>query len=104
MYYIVAFLFCLHGLGIISYTMLYNVLDFPAGSLPVTKVTTEDTNKLVEYPMKDLWHKNVKQVRENSKNANEQDSSIFHIEVNMLWFCKRKPNMPYLICLIFMKN
>ena len=32
-----------------SYLMVYNVLDFPAGVLPVTKVTTDDATQLEHY-------------------------------------------------------
>ena len=32
------------------YTCAYNVLDFNAGSLTVTKVTEEDVKKMAEYP------------------------------------------------------
>ena len=34
-----------------SYTLLYNLLNFPAGSLPVTKVTKDDEASLQNYTM-----------------------------------------------------
>uniref|UniRef100_A0A4X2LPB7 Fatty-acid amide hydrolase 1 n=1 Tax=Vombatus ursinus TaxID=29139 RepID=A0A4X2LPB7_VOMUR len=35
--------------GAVSYTMLYNCLDFPAGVVPVSTVTQEDEKKLQKY-------------------------------------------------------
>ena len=42
------------------YTLIYNVLDFPAGSIPVTKVTADDVTKMANYPTPDLGHKIIK--------------------------------------------
>ncbi|NXW55482.1 FAAH1 hydrolase, partial [Eurystomus gularis] len=41
----------------VSYTMLYNVLDFPAGVVPVTMVTSEDEEELKSYKgyFRDWW-------------------------------------------------
>ncbi|KAG8545752.1 hypothetical protein GDO81_020379 [Engystomops pustulosus] len=46
----------------VSYTILYNLVDFPAGVLPVTTVTPEDEESLKTYEghYKDLWDKLLK--------------------------------------------
>lgn len=44
-------------------TALYNILDYPAGSIPVTKATADDVAKMEDYPTPDPWHKAVKRVR-----------------------------------------
>ncbi|CAH1776226.1 unnamed protein product [Owenia fusiformis] len=44
----------------VSYTTIFNVLNFPAGSLPVTKVNAADTANMKDYPTIDLAHKTVK--------------------------------------------
>ncbi|XP_006899039.1 PREDICTED: fatty-acid amide hydrolase 1-like [Elephantulus edwardii] len=43
--------------GAVSYTLLYNCLDFPAGVLPVTSVTTEDEAQMEHYKgyFGDIW-------------------------------------------------
>ncbi|XP_067582115.1 fatty-acid amide hydrolase 1 [Pseudorca crassidens] len=45
--------------GAISYTVLYNCLDFPAGVVPVTTVTAEDEAQLEHYKgyFGDIWDK-----------------------------------------------
>ncbi|XP_032491794.1 fatty-acid amide hydrolase 1 isoform X3 [Phocoena sinus] len=45
--------------GAISYTLLYNCLDFPAGVVPVTTVTAEDEAQLEHYKgcFGDIWDK-----------------------------------------------
>ena len=45
-----------------SYTFLYNVTDFPTGSMCVTKVNQEDQDAMKDYPAHDLWHKAAKKV------------------------------------------
>ncbi|XP_018430684.1 PREDICTED: fatty-acid amide hydrolase 1-like [Nanorana parkeri] len=47
----------------ISYTVLYNLLDFPVGVLPVTAVTREDEEALRSYEghHRDLWDKLLKE-------------------------------------------
>uniref|UniRef100_A0AC34FAN0 Amidase domain-containing protein n=1 Tax=Panagrolaimus sp. ES5 TaxID=591445 RepID=A0AC34FAN0_9BILA len=51
----------------VSYTGLYNMLDYAAGVVPITKVTKEDVKKTEEsYPETDLWYKIVK---DNNKNS-----------------------------------
>ncbi|XP_074122141.1 fatty-acid amide hydrolase 1-like [Sminthopsis crassicaudata] len=52
--------------GAVSYTMLYNCLDFPAGAVPVSKVTPEDEKELPKFKgyLGDMWdvqlHKGLK--------------------------------------------
>lgn len=48
-------------LGGVTYTVMYNLLNYPAGSLPVTTVTSEDTEKLKDYPSKRVYEKFIKQ-------------------------------------------
>ena len=45
--------------GAVSYTLLYNCLDFPAGVVPVTTVTAEDEAQLQLYKgyFGDIWDK-----------------------------------------------
>ncbi|XP_069088850.1 vitamin D3 hydroxylase-associated protein-like isoform X1 [Pleurodeles waltl] len=49
------------------FTMLYNVLNFPAGVLPVTTVTSEDEEELKHYKgyFDDLWDKELIKGMEN---------------------------------------
>ena len=42
--------------------MLYNVLNFPAGVVRMTKVTQEDDQLMKDYPDYDLRHRLVKKV------------------------------------------
>lgn len=58
------FLFSVHP-DVLSYTMLYNLLNFPAGVVPVSKVTAEDEEELRHYKgiYQDYWDKVFKQVR-----------------------------------------
>ncbi|UMM29832.1 hypothetical protein L5515_011995 [Caenorhabditis briggsae] len=45
----------------VSYTCLYNLLDFGAGVVPVTTVSKSDEEKLInEYPETDKWYQTVK--------------------------------------------
>ncbi|KAJ1169841.1 hypothetical protein NDU88_001729 [Pleurodeles waltl] len=52
----------------VSYTILYNLLDFPAGVVPVTAVTTEDEKDLKHYKgyYKDPWDKLFREAVEGS--------------------------------------
>ncbi|KAJ7398123.1 Fatty-acid amide hydrolase 1 [Pitangus sulphuratus] len=45
----------------VSYTMLYNALDFPAGVVPVTTVTDEDEDELKDYKgyYRDWWDRTL---------------------------------------------
>ncbi|NXK84086.1 FAAH1 hydrolase, partial [Amazona guildingii] len=45
----------------VSYTMLYNALDFPAGVVPVTTVTDEDEEELKGYQgyFRDFWDRTM---------------------------------------------
>lgn len=51
--------------GAVSYTLLYNCLDFPAGVVPVTTVTPEDEAQMDHYKgyFGDIWDKVLKKVR-----------------------------------------
>lgn len=40
---------CIAGVGGVSYTALYNLLNFPVGVIPITKVTAEDEDQLRHY-------------------------------------------------------
>lgn len=45
------------------YLGIYNLLNFPAGVVPVTRVTAEDVRKDMQtFPAKDMWHKAMKKV------------------------------------------
>lgn len=48
----------------VSYTMLYNALDFPAGVVPVTMVTDEDEEELKSYQgyFQDWWDRTLAKV------------------------------------------
>lgn len=46
--------------GGVTYTSLYNVLNYPAGSVPVTKVTAIDETKMKDYPTKRAYEKFIK--------------------------------------------
>lgn len=50
--------------GAVSYTLLYNCLDFPAGVVPVTMVTAEDEAQLQFYKgyFGDIWDKTLQKV------------------------------------------
>uniref|UniRef100_A0AAA9SDQ5 Fatty-acid amide hydrolase 1 n=1 Tax=Bos taurus TaxID=9913 RepID=A0AAA9SDQ5_BOVIN len=50
--------------GAVSYTLLYNCLDFPAGVVPVTMVTAEDEAQLQLYKgyFGDIWDKTLQKV------------------------------------------
>ena len=41
------------------YTAMWNVLDAPAGVVPVTKVTEEDEAALKSYPLRDKWDREI---------------------------------------------
>lgn len=45
-----------------TYTVFYNVINYPAGSVPVTKVTAEDEAKMADYPAKTRFQKEMKKV------------------------------------------
>ncbi|KAH0504303.1 Fatty-acid amide hydrolase 1 [Microtus ochrogaster] len=54
--------------GAISYTMLYNCLDFPAGVVPVTTVTAEDDAQMEHYRgyFGDIWDSTLKKAMKKS--------------------------------------
>ena len=45
--------------GAVSYTMIYNLINFPAGTVPVSTVTAEDEQELKRYKghFGDPWDK-----------------------------------------------
>lgn len=47
-----------------SYCGIYNLLDFAAGTVRVTSVTTEDERNLEEYPVVDPWYQMAKEATE----------------------------------------
>jgi len=51
--------------GLMSYTILYNLLNCPAGVVPVTTVTQDDVDGFRDYKghYGDSWDANVKEVR-----------------------------------------
>ncbi|VDM80065.1 unnamed protein product [Strongylus vulgaris] len=44
-----------------SYTAMFNLLDFGAGVVNVTKVNEEDEEKLRDYPETDIWYRKAKE-------------------------------------------
>ena len=46
-----------------GYSMLYNVLNYPGGSMPVTKVTQQDVADMAAYPNTTYNDKKVREVR-----------------------------------------
>ncbi|XP_045905019.1 fatty-acid amide hydrolase 1 isoform X1 [Micropterus dolomieu] len=57
------FLYCGNATHALTYTMLYNLLNFPAGVVPVSKVTAEDEEELKHYKgiYQDYWDMVFKQ-------------------------------------------
>ncbi|KAK9519034.1 hypothetical protein VZT92_021789 [Zoarces viviparus] len=57
------FLYCCKLAGVLSYTVLYNLLTFPAGVVPVSTVTAEDEEELRHYKgfYQDHWDELFKQ-------------------------------------------
>lgn len=45
----------------VSYTGLFNLLDYAAGAVRVTRVSEEDDRNLENYPLHDPWDKIVKE-------------------------------------------
>lgn len=60
-------MFCC-GPGALSYTAVYNVLNFPVGVVPVTEVTAEDEDQLKCYTgnFGDIWDKTFVKVNMTS--------------------------------------
>ena len=48
--------------GAVSYTAMFNVLNFTAGCLPVTSVTDKDLANMKDYETPDPWHSVAKKV------------------------------------------
>uniref|UniRef100_H2Z8W1 Amidase domain-containing protein n=1 Tax=Ciona savignyi TaxID=51511 RepID=H2Z8W1_CIOSA len=57
-----------HATSLASYTGLYNLLNFPAGVVPVTKVTQKDIDALNHFTghYGDAWDKHNKEVTKGS--------------------------------------
>ncbi|XP_063422716.1 vitamin D3 hydroxylase-associated protein-like isoform X2 [Mytilus trossulus] len=53
--------------GGVTYTNLYNLLDYTAGTLKVTNVTQADLDNFQHYPSKTWLEKNIKKFSEGSK-------------------------------------
>uniref|UniRef100_A0A915PIN3 fatty acid amide hydrolase n=1 Tax=Setaria digitata TaxID=48799 RepID=A0A915PIN3_9BILA len=49
-----------------SYTAIFNLLDFAAGTVNVTKVNEEDEKELHTYPESDPWYQTAKQATKGS--------------------------------------
>ncbi|OWF40686.1 Fatty-acid amide hydrolase 1 [Mizuhopecten yessoensis] len=47
-------------MGGVTYTVLFNLLNYPTGSMPVTKVTCEDEANMADYPSKTAYEKAMK--------------------------------------------
>ncbi|XP_061185996.1 vitamin D3 hydroxylase-associated protein-like [Saccostrea echinata] len=45
-----------------SYSSMYNLLNYPAGVVPVTKVTEQDVKDMANYPQKTMFEKNIKKM------------------------------------------
>lgn len=75
---------CLHPLlrlsDAISSTMLYNVLNFPAGVVPVSTVTEADEEELKLYKgcCDDPWDRTLKQVRGGAETAGGSSGNSFN--------------------------
>jgi len=55
--------------GGVTYTTLYNLLNYPSGCVPVTRVTAIDENNMRDYPESNLTLKMVKKVGSLGTNA-----------------------------------
>jgi len=51
----------------VSYTMMYNVLNFPAGVVRMTKQTKQDIEALKDFEIKDKFHAKVKEFTEEGE-------------------------------------
>lgn len=51
----------MHLFATTSYCGIFNLLDFAAGTVCVSKVTEEDERMLADYPEDDLWYKMAKE-------------------------------------------
>ena len=54
--------------------MLYNVLDFPAGTLPVGRVTSDDEAQALKYPSSNPFSAAVRNVRYSPVSATNFNS------------------------------
>lgn len=68
-------------MDIISYTSIYNLLDYPAGSTPVTRVNQNDIDQLIQsYPRNTMTHRQIVEYQKESI-----DMPIGVQTVSMLW-------------------
>ena len=76
-----------------NFTALYNLLDFPAGVVPITKVNESDIKKLQNYQghYGDQWDKEIKEVKyvvqckDNCLNVLPQFFSLWTREIPFLY-------------------
>jgi hypothetical protein len=59
----IPFIFIIFILGGVTYTNLYNVLEYPVGTLKVTNVTQQDVDDFKYYPSNTWMEKYMKEVR-----------------------------------------
>ena len=59
---IIIMVFLYFNIGGLPYVFAFNVLDFPAGVVRMTKVTSLDIEAMSSYPEKDADYKLVKRV------------------------------------------
>ena len=43
----------------VSYTGIFNLLDYASGTVPVTEVSVADLQQMDDYPSTDPWYKKV---------------------------------------------
>lgn len=51
----------------VSYTGVFNLLDYAAGVTPITEVMEEDLQQMKGYPDSDPWYQKVRDSMEVSK-------------------------------------
>lgn len=63
------FHYCCKNTQLCTYTMLFNVLNFPAGVVPVSTVTVEDEEELKHYKgiYRDVWDRSFKEAVNGAK-------------------------------------
>ena len=61
--------------------MIFNVLNFPAGVVRMTKVTSQDQEKLKDYPIRDKFHGLAKQV------IHKGEPCILHSNLRYCYSC-----------------
>ncbi|XP_064606003.1 fatty-acid amide hydrolase 1-like [Liolophura sinensis] len=76
--------------GSTSYTTIYNVLNFPAGSMPVTKVSTQDEEDLQQHYHPKNHHERVLQKSVQSRSPELLSMTAMHV-AQFLWVVKGMP-------------